>query len=217
MMLPLAPEGAPFILAPVAGGILAAALGYWPVAVVLWLLALGCVSFFRDPGRSSDASAEAILAPADGRILSVGASPAAVTAIGLPTQVSIFMSPANVHVNRAPIAGTVREVRYSRGKHFPAFQDKSSDANEHSFVVIEGADGVVGYKQIAGTIARRVVCDLEAGQDVRRGQRVGLIKFSSRVDLFLPPNARVLVEAGMRTRAGVTVMASFEPRVGSAA
>lgn len=217
LMLPLAPEGAPFILAPVAGGILAAVLGYWPVALVLWLLALACVSFFRDPGRSSDAPPKAILAPADGRILSVGASPAAVAAIGLPTQVSIFMSPANVHVNRAPIAGRVSEVRYARGKHFPAFQDKSSDANEHSFVVIEGVDGPVGYKQIAGTIAQRVVCDLDAGQDVRRGQRVGIIKFSSRVDLFLPPNARVLVEAGMRTRAGVTVMASFEPKAGAAA
>ena len=216
-MLPLAPEGAPFILAPLVVGILAVVLGYWPVAVVLGLLALGSVSFFRDPARTSDASPEAILAPADGKILSVGASPAAVTAIGLPTQVSIFMSPANVHINRAPIGGTVREVRYSRGKHFPAFQDKSSDANEHSFVVIEGADGVVGYKQIAGTIARRVVCDLEVGQELRRGERVGLIKFSSRVDLFLPPQARVLVEPGMRTRAGVTVMASFEPEAGPAA
>jgi phosphatidylserine decarboxylase len=213
-MLPLAPEGAPFILVPLAAGILAVALGYWPVAVVLWLLALGCVSFFRDPIRSSEAPITAILAPADGKILSVAASPAAVAALGLPTQVSIFMSPANVHVNRAPIAGSVREVRYSRGRHFPAFQDKSSDANEHSFVVIDGADGAVAYKQIAGTIARRVVCDLQAGQVVTRGQRVGLIKFSSRVDLYLPPHAKVQVTAGMRTRAGVTVMASFEGKAG---
>lgn len=216
-MLPLAPEGAPFILAPLAAGILAVALGYWPVAVVLWLLALGCVAFFRDPSRSSAAPVSAILAPADGKILSVGASPAAVAALGLPTQVSIFMSPLNVHMNRAPIAGCIREVRYSRGKHFPAFQDKSSDANEHSFVVIDGDGGTVAYKQIAGTIARRVVCDLQAGQEVTRGQRVGLIKFSSRVDLFLPSHAKVQTAAGMYTRAGVTVMAVFEPKAGAAA
>ena len=138
-------------------------------------------------------------------------------AIGLPTQVSIFMSPANVHVNRAPIAGSVREARYSRGKHFPAFQDKSSDANEHSFVVIDGADGTVAYKQIAGTIARRVVCDLQAGQhrDARAARRPHQVLLAGRP---LPATPRHGAgEAGMRTRAGVTVMASFEPKAGPAA
>lgn len=216
-MVPLAPEGYPFILAPLAAGILAVALGYWPVAVVLWLVSAACISFFRDPARSSDAPPSAILAPADGRVLLVGSSPAEVVALGLPVQVSIFMSPANVHVNRAPIAGTVREARYSRGKHFPAFQDKSSDANEHSFVVIDGGQGTVAYKQIAGTLARRVVCDLDAGHSVERGQRVGIIKFSSRVDLFLPAAAAVHVAAGQRTRAGVTVVASFPAETGPSA
>ncbi len=214
-MLPLAAEGAPFILAPAAAGILAVAFGYWPVAVVLWLLSLACVAFFRDPSRSSDAPGGAVLAPADGRVLSIGPSPSPMGAIGLPTQISIFMSPANVHINRAPISGHVREAGITRGRHFPAFQDKSSDANEHSFVVIDGADGTVAYKQIAGTIARRVVCTLEAGQDVTRGQRVGLIKFSSRVDLFLPAHASVQAAAGMRTRAGVSVIAVLKPKAGS--
>lgn len=209
-MLPLAPEGYPFILVPLAAGVLVAAFGYWPVAIVLWLVSVGCASFFRDPARASDAPAEAILAPADGKVLAVGASPPSVAALGLPVQVSIFMSPANVHVNRAPVAGLVREARYARGRHFPAFQDKSSDANEHSFVVLDGARGPVAFKQIAGTLARRVVCDLAAGERVERGQRVGIIKFSSRVDLFLPASARVCVEVGDRTRAGVTVVGAYE-------
>jgi phosphatidylserine decarboxylase len=214
-MLPLAPEGYPFILAPLVGGVLAVAFGYWPVALVLWLVAAGCVAFFRDPARSSDAPPSAILAPADGRVLSVGAAPPAVAALGLETQVSIFMSPANVHVNRAPISGQVIEARYSRGKHFPAFADKSSDVNEHSFVLLQGEQGTIAYKQIAGTLARRVVSDLVAGQDVVRGQRVGIIKFSSRVDLFLPAHATVHLTKDDRTRAGVTVVASFAPSPGA--
>lgn len=210
-MLPLASEGYPFILIPLASGVLAVSFGSWPFAVVLWLVALACVAFFRDPPRTSDAPPAAILAPADGKVLSVGAAPPPLAALGLPVQISIFMSPANVHVNRAPATGTVREVRYSRGRHFPAFRDKSSDLNEHAFVILDTLGGPVAFKQIAGTLARRVVCDLAPGQRVERGQRVGIIKFSSRVDLFLPRAAAVRVAAGHRTRAGVTVVACFEP------
>ena len=211
-MIPLAPECYPFILAPAVLGILAAAFGVWPVAVVLWLAALGCVAFFRDPPRSSSAPPDRVLAPADGKVLSVGPSPSAVAALGLPCQVSIFMSPANVHVNRAPITGRVRDARYSRGKHFPAFRDKASEDNEHSFVILDGPEITVAYKQIAGSLARRVVCDLETGGEVSRGQRVGIIKFSSRVDLFLPTSVTVTVQAGQRTLAGVTEVATTAPQ-----
>jgi phosphatidylserine decarboxylase len=133
---------------------------------------------------------------------------------GLPQQVSIFMSPANVHVNRAPISGTVREARQTPGAKLPAFRDKASELNEHSFVLLEGALGAVAYKQIAGSLARRVVCDLTPGQIVSRGDRVGLIKFGSRVDLFLPAAAAVEVRPGQRTKAGLTAVARFAP-VGS--
>lgn len=208
-MLPFAPEGYPFVLIPAIAGFFSWTFGSPPLAVVLWLLAAFCVSFFRDPPRHSDAPAGDVLAPADGKVLSIGPAPAAVAALGLPTRVSIFMSPANVHVNRAPTGGTVREARYSRGKKLPAFKDKASELNEHSFVVIGGPHGTLAYKQIAGSIARRVVCDLAAGQTVERGQRVGIIKFSSRVDLFLPATAEVAVTPGMRTRAGLTVVARF--------
>lgn len=208
-MLPLAPEGYPFVLIPAIAGIFAWTFGYPTVAVLLGLIALFCISFFRDPARHSGAPPEAVLAPADGKVLSVGPAPAAIAGMGMPVQVSIFMSPANVHVNRAPIAGKVREARYSRGKKLPAFRDKASELNEHSFVVIDGPLGTLAYKQIAGSIARRVVCDLSVGETVARGQRVGIIKFSSRVDLFLPADAAIAVAPGMRTRAGVTVVATM--------
>ena len=202
----IAREGYPFVVIPAAAGLLVFFFGYWSFALTLWLLGLACVGFFRDPRRSSDAPADAILAPADGKVLLVGSAPAALAARGLPQQVSIFMSPANVHVNRAPIAGTVREASYTQGAKLPAFRDKASELNEHSFVVIEGETGTVAYKQIAGAIARRVVCDLKEGDAVARGQRVGIIKFSSRVDLFLPAQAVIELQPGQRTQAGVTVV-----------
>jgi phosphatidylserine decarboxylase len=206
-MLPLAPEGYPFVIVPVLAGLLAWLFGYAPFAVILWLLGLFSLAFFRDPSRSSDASPDAVLAPADGKVLKLAPAPQEFATIGLPQQVSIFMSPANVHVNRAPISGKVTRAAYKPGRKFPAYRDKASELNEHSVVVIEGPIGTVGYKQIAGAVARRVVCDLAEGETVERGQRVGLIKFGSRVDVFLPKDARIEVTAGERTWAGVTVVA----------
>lgn len=206
-MLPFAPEGYPFVLVPALAGIVAWTFGYPAAAIVCWVAMAACVAFFRDPARHADAAPDVVLAPADGKVLSVGAAPAALAARGLERQVSIFMSPANVHVNRAPVAGTVREASHTPGAHLPAFRDKASDRNEHSFVLLDGALGPVAYKQIAGSLARRVVCDLMPGQRVERGSRVGLIKFGSRVDLFLPATATVVVAPGAVTRAGVTPVA----------
>jgi phosphatidylserine decarboxylase len=210
-MLPFAPEGYPFVLVPALAGIFSWVFGYQALAVVFVLVMLGCIAFFRDPWRASDAAPDAVLAPADGKVLSVGSAPATIAGRGLPQQISIFMSPANVHVNRAPISGNVREARTVPGRKLPAFRDKASDLNEHSFVVIEGDLGTVAYKQIAGAVARRVVCDLKPGQSVQRGERVGLIKFGSRVDLFLPGGAVVEIAPGQRTRAGLTAVARLRP------
>jgi len=208
-MIPFAPEGTPFVLVPAVAGVLAWVCGYQPLAIVLWLIALACISFFRDPKRASNAPPEAVIAPADGKVLSVGTAPESMVALGCGRQISIFMSPANVHVNRAPVSGTVREARHVDGRNFPAFRDKASELNEHSFVLVDSPWGPVAYKQIAGALARRVVCDLAPGETIARGQRVGLIKFSSRVDLFLPTGAMVKVRPGERTRAGETVIAHF--------
>ena len=208
-MVPFAPEGYPFVLVPAVAGIFAWVFGYHPVAWLCWVAVLACAAFFRDPARHADAAPEVVLAPADGKVLKVCAAPAALAGRGLPQQVSIFMSPANVHVNRAPVSGTVLEASHTSGANFPAFRDKASELNEHSFVLIEGEAGSVAYKQIAGSLARRVVCDLSPGQRVERGSRVGLIKFGSRVDLFLPADASVEVAPGRVTRAGVTPVARF--------
>ncbi len=214
-MLPFASEGYPFVLVPALAGILAYLFGAPALAVFFWVVMVACVAFFRDPARASAASPEVVLAPADGKVLSVGAAPPAMAGRGLPSQVSIFMSPANVHVNRAPISGTAREVRHTPGAKLPAFRDKASELNEHSFVLLEGERGTVAYKQIAGSLARRVVCDLSVGESVLRGQRVGLIKFGSRVDLFLPGHALVDVTVGQRTRAGVTPIARLVAAAGA--
>jgi phosphatidylserine decarboxylase len=209
-MFPLAPEGYPFVLAPAVAGVLVWAFGYQVVGVALWVGALACLAFFRDPARESNAPPDAVLAPADGKVLSVGAAPERLVAMGLPRQVSIFMSPANVHVNRAPISGRVRQVEWSPGRKFPAYRDKASELNEHSFVVLDGEHGPVAFKQIAGAVARRVVCRLAAGQEVARGERIGIIKFGSRLDLFLPAHAAVEVTPGARTLAGLTTVARWE-------
>jgi phosphatidylserine decarboxylase len=206
-MLPFAPEGFPFVVLPALVGLLAWVFGYPPLAGLLWLLGLFSLAFFRDPRRSSGAAADGVLAPADGKVIKLAAAPPEFAAIGLPQQISIFMSPLNVHVNRAPISGTVTRAAYKPGRKFPAYRDKASELNEHSVVVISGPAGTVGYKQIAGAVARRVVCDLAEGESVERGQRVGLIKFGSRVDVFLPAGAAIAVTPGERTRAGVTVVA----------
>lgn len=210
-LVPFAPEGYPFVLVPAVAGLIAWLFGYHSVAVVVWAIAVFCVSFFRDPRRSSDASVNAVLAPADGKVIAISQAPPAMVAAGLPRQLSIFMSPLNVHVNRAPIGGRVAEARWSPGAKLPAFRDKASDLNEHAVVRLDGESGSVAYKQIAGSVARRVVCDLKPGDEVERGQRVGIIKFSSRVDLFLPAEAQVDVALGQRCRAGVTVVAHFPP------
>ena len=212
-MSPLAPEGYPYVVVPALAGVFAWLFGYAPVAVVFWLIGLFSVVFFRNPTRTSDAAADAVLAPADGRVLKIDAAPAKFAELGLPLQVSIFMSPANVHVNRAPISGVVRRADYCPGRKFPAYRDKASELNEHSVVVIEGGLATVAYKQIAGAVARRVVCDLAEGETVVRGQRVGIIKFGSRVDLFLPRSVAVAVRQGERTRAGVTVIARLNREV----
>lgn len=207
--VPFAPEGYPFVLVPAVAGLCVWLFGYHVVAAVLWAIALFCISFFRDPPRASNAAANAILAPADGKVIAISPAPAALAAAGFAQQISIFMSPLNVHVNRAPISGRVSEARWSPGAKFPAFRDKASELNEHAFVRLEGEAGRVAYKQIAGSLARRVVCDLQVGDQVERGQRVGIIKFSSRVDLYLPPEVEVTAAVGQRCRAGVTVVAQF--------
>ncbi len=165
--------------------------------------------FFRDPDRITPKGDSLVIAPADGKVISIKRVEEKEFFQGEAWQVCIFMSPLNVHVNRNPISGMVRHTRYVKGEYFAAFEDKASERNEQMIVGLEGAHGKVLFKQIAGFVARRIVCNLQIGDSVKAGERFGMIKFGSRVDVFLPITAVVNVKLGDVTRAGETVLAEY--------
>lgn len=166
--------------------------------------------FFRDPERSISTDPRAIVSPADGRILEVRRVPYPRILSGEAQRVSIFMSPLNVHVNRIPFAGTVRHVEYNPGKFLAAYAEKASLENEQTAVVIETERGdSLMFVQIAGMIARRIICRVQTGERVSRGERYGLIRFGSRCDFYLPDNVDVLVKAGDRVAGARTVIGVF--------
>ena len=207
-------EGYPFIALFAAINLLAFLLAAW----LGWLLlpvTLWCVAFFRDPERETPQGHGLIICPADGKLLPVvDAVPPAELGMGdMPRpRLSIFMNVFNVHVNRNPLSGNVVTLAYRPGKFFNASFDKASVHNERMSIRLrpEGETGDsrdLAVVQIAGLIARRIVCDLAQGEGVRRGARFGIIRFGSRVDVYLPPGTQVLVVPGMTTRAGETVLA----------
>lgn len=205
----LAPEGWPFVLGGAAFAVVVFLL--WPRGIPLaalgLLFALFCLWFFRNPDRTPPPGAGVIVSPADGRIVYAGECPPGRYAAEAGTKVSIFMSPLDVHVNRAPVTGRVASVRYHKGAFHVASVDKASLMNEQNGVAIATPGGrTVTYVQIAGMLARRIVCDLREGDAVRQGQRVGMIRFGSRVDLYLPADVRLSVAAGDRVRAGESVI-----------
>ena len=208
----LAPEGWPFVL----GGAAFAVAVYllWPRGIPLaalgLLLSLFSLWFFRNPDRTPPPGTGIVVSPADGRIVYAGDSPPGRYALAAGKRVSIFMSPFDVHVNRAPVTGRVASVRYHKGAFHVASVDKASLMNEQIGVAIDKPGGrTVTYVQIAGMVARRVVCDLKEGDAVRQGQRVGMIRFGSRVDVYLPSEARLAVVTGDRVRAGESVIGAF--------
>ena len=166
-------------------------------------------NFFRDPERVTPKGDHLVIAPADGKVIVVKQALEKEYFGSETTLISIFMSPVNVHVNRAPISGTVNHFRYVKGEYFAAFEDKASEKNEQTIIGIEGARGKVLFKQIAGFVARRIVCNLKPGDQATAGERFGMIKFGSRVDVFVPTSARVTVNVGDITIAGETVLAEY--------
>jgi len=188
----------------------------WPMAgITLWVLA-----FFRDPIRTTPKGEGLIVSPADGMVTMIATVPAPREMVGedglgdgLYTRVSIFMSVFDVHINRSPIAGEIKRVVYIAGKFLNADLDKASEDNERQHILVEGADGTrIGFTQIAGLVARRIVPWVKPGDMVGAGQRVGLIRFGSRVDVFLPAGTAPHVILGQRTVAGETIIA----RIGDA-
>jgi phosphatidylserine decarboxylase len=215
-MIRTAPEGRWFIVAAWTIAlillVLAARSGsatWWIVAALWTALAVWVVAFFRDPERPWVTGERMIVAPADGKVVSVLETDEPAFHGGRATRISIFMNVFDCHVNRYPVSGTVAYRHYNPGKFGHAGAEKSSLANEQSSVGVAAAQGKVLIRQIAGLIARRIVTDHAVGTPVRQGQRMGMIRFGSRVDLFLPPGTRTLVHTGETTRAGVTVVAEW--------
>jgi phosphatidylserine decarboxylase len=179
----------------------------WSVGTLTVVFLGFTLNFFRDPDRTAPADERAILSPADGKVVMVK-NVEEPEFIGGPTiQVSVFMSPLNVHVNRFPISGTVKYFKYIPGKYVVAFEEKSSEVNERTHIGIENGRRRVLFKQIAGFIARRIVANVDVGMDVKAGERFGMIKFGSRVDVLMSPTAEILVEVGQHVVAGETILA----------
>lgn len=189
---------------------------FTPLKIFLVLLAISIsgftLFFFRDPERKIPENNDLIISPADGKVFLIREFFENEFIFNDAIQVSIFMSPLNVHVNRIPISGEIKFLKYIPGKYIVAFDEKSSENNERKIIGIETEDGFkVMVKQIAGFIARRIVCDVEKGDKVIAGQRYGMIKFGSRVDLVMPKNkVEVMISIGQKVKAGETVIAKVK-------
>jgi len=223
-VIKVTPEGHPFILGCLLVTAIAAIIFFWYgkignysfvsfvllTVVVLSLLLTGfMVFFFRDPDRAVPEGKGVVVAPADGKVIVVRDAYEDTFLKADTKQISIFMSPLDVHVNRAPCDGEVQEVHYNPGKYMAAYREEASLQNEHISMVLKTKWGLVLVRQVAGFIARRAVCRASTGDSLKRGQRYGLIKFSSRLDIFLPKDCKIKVKRGEKVKAGETVIGGF--------
>jgi len=212
----LAPEGLPFVIGGAILTLLAVFFASTWAAAVCALLALFVIWFFRDPARRIPAAEGLVVSPADGRVVEVAPE---IDETGLPcggyTRVAVFLSVFNVHVNRAPVAGTVESVEYTAGRFLSAFKPQASTENERNRIGLVSGEGPRGelfpFTQIAGLIARRIVCYKKPGDRVRRGERVGLIRFGSRTEILIPPGFQVTVAPGDRVHGGSSIIARRHP------
>jgi phosphatidylserine decarboxylase len=211
-----APEGRWFIavawavaLALVFTAVRSGTISWWVITIAWLFIAVWVIAFFRDPVRNGQRGDRLILAPADGKVVSIVEMEEPAFFHGRATRISIFMNVFNCHVNRYPTDGTVSYRHYNAGKFGHAAAEKSSLTNEQSSVGLETQRGKLLIRQIAGLIARRIVTDHGVGTTVHQGERMGMIRFGSRVDLFLPLGTRVLVKVGDNTLVGVSVVAEW--------
>ncbi|RCL03090.1 MAG: phosphatidylserine decarboxylase [Candidatus Tokpelaia sp. JSC189] len=209
---PIHPEGYPFIAAFFIGSLV---LG-WIWDPLFWfglLLTLWCIYFFRDPKRITPVSADLVISPADGKISSVGLV-IPPQELGLPQEemkrISIFMDIFSCHINRIPIDGTIKSIQYYSGRFANAEFDKASEHNERNSLLIATKHGNIGIVQIAGLVARRIVCWVKTGDEVMAGKRFGLIRFGSRLDIYLPAGVKTRITSGQKVIVGETILASFD-------
>ena len=181
-------------------------------AVPLFILAAFFLYFFRDPDRDSPQDPNLVLSPADGRVLVAGPADEKAAPPGEWKQISIFLSPIDVHVNRTPVSGRVTKVDFRKGKFLPAYHRDAAATNERSEVWVDHGGHTVVFRQIVGILARRVVCRVQPGAELKAGQRFGIMKFGSRMDVFLPPSASLRVAEGETVVGGVTVIAVLPRR-----
>jgi len=211
-LTPIHPEGKKFALIAAGVSLVISWLVWDEFVWVGLVLALYCLYFFRDPERFTPQGDKLVISPADGLVQKiVDVVPPAEMELGTAplTRISIFLNVFDVHINRVPVAGEITACHYIKGAFFNAELDKASDENERQLVTIDGPKGKIGMVQIAGLIARRILCNLEKGQRVAAGERFGLIRFGSRVDIFLPKSAMVKVLVGQRSIGGETVLAEL--------
>lgn len=191
--------------------VMAAVLGVLIVAFTLW--------FFRDPERAlhpdAERDASLVVSPADGTVTEIVKIVYSVELHGAATQISIFLSPLDVHVNRYPASGTIVDAQYVAGAYLMAFNPKSSEENERSVFVLRTAFGDIMYKQITGFLARRIVYDTKVGDVVRVGERFGMMKFGSRMDIILPTSAEIFVKVGQKVEGAQTLLAKLHPEANS--
>jgi phosphatidylserine decarboxylase len=203
------PAGWPFVV----GALVITALGWLLtgpiIGVPLLLLSGFLLFFFRDPERVHSEPASAVISPADGKVMVAGAPTGEATPPGHWQQISIFLSPTNVHVNRIPVSGRVTRVEYHPGRFLPAYKRESGDLNERSEVTIDHEGQPIVVRQIVGVLARRVVCRTREGAEVKAGERFGVMKFGSRMDVFVPLDATLHVRVGDMVVGGVTVIATL--------
>jgi phosphatidylserine decarboxylase len=202
--IPLAREGWPYVLVPAALAWGLARAGHRRFALPFAAAAAAAVGFFRDPEREVPAIPNAVLAPADGRVTEV--ADAVDSFVGPAVRVAIFLSPLDVHVNRSPVAGLVVGASYTPGRFLAAYDPAAADVNERCAIHIEADGARITVVQIAGVVARRIVCRVAPGEKLTAGQRIGMIRFGSRTDCYLPRSAEVRVEPGDRVRGGVSVL-----------
>jgi phosphatidylserine decarboxylase len=195
-------ESIPFIVVPAAIAAFLGVIGYWPAAAAFAALTLFMAYFFRDPERTPPDGPGLIVSSADGRVTRIEETKD-------HKLVSVFLSPLDVHINRSPITGTITNIDYVAGKKMPATSDKASLVNERNSLTITGDNIEIICTQIAGIVARRIVCWPSAGDKLQRGERFGLIKFSSRTDIKMPPHVEVSVKVGDRVKGGETIIACY--------
>jgi phosphatidylserine decarboxylase len=202
----IAKEGVPLILPCVAAALIFFGLGWWGLALPFLIAGLALSFFFRDPKRRIPSDENVLVAPADGRVIKIDTAASHPLLPSPVTSVSIFLSLFDVHITRAPLSGKVQKIDYKPGQFFPAYKDKASLKNESNSLFIKADKTDIFLKQIAGVAARRIKCYIKENEKVERGQKIGLIYFGSRVEIYFPPSVRLKANLSQKVKAGETII-----------